>query len=79
MARSTSRRREAPLSPIKHAALERAIWKIARAWVGGDASDVEVRAVVGIAREIEKDLYTEFYQPTAGELAAAALQHYFYT
>ena len=72
-------RREVPESPIKHKTLEEAIWIMAPAWVGGDPNDVEVRAIVTLARTIEKTLYNKYYQVEASELAAAAINEYYTT
>lgn len=73
------REREVPESPIKHKTLEETIWIMAPAWVGGDANDVEVRAIVTLARTIEKTLYSKYYQVEVSELAAAAINEYYAT
>lgn len=70
-------RREGYESPIKHKTLEEAIWVMAPAWVGGDPNDVEVRAIVTLARQIEKNLYDKYYQVEVAELAAAAIHEYY--
>jgi hypothetical protein len=72
-------RREVPESPIKHKTLEEAIWIMAPAWVGGDPNDLEVREIVTLARQIEKQLYSKYYQLEASELAAAACNEYYNT
>lgn len=77
MTRRAGPRREVPESHIKHATLEEAIYVVAPAWIGGDVSDVEVRAIVTLARAIEKDLYPKYYRLEPGELAAAAINEYF--
>jgi hypothetical protein len=72
-------RREAPESSIPHATLEEAIWIIAPAFIGGDPNDREVREVVTLARQIEKQTYPKYYELTASELAAAAACEYYNT
>lgn len=77
MRRRAGPQREVPESPIKHKTLEEAIWIIAPAWVGGDPNDREVREIVSLAREIEKQTYNKYYQLEASELAAAAINEYY--
>lgn len=62
---------------ISAKALEKAIWKVARAWVGGPTNDVEVREITRIAREVERRLSGKYHKITAAELAAAASQAYY--
>jgi len=62
---------------VSEKALEKAVWRVARAWVGGPTSDIEVRAIVRIARGVELKLSPKYHKITASELAAAASQAYY--
>ena len=57
--------------------VEKAIWKIAPAWVGGPTNDDEVNGILKRARNIASRLYTKYHKVTPAELAAAAIHEYY--
>lgn len=59
--------------------VEKAIWRIAPAWVGGDPKDVEVREILRLAKWIAGSLYTKYHRVSSSELAAAAIHEYYRT